>query len=70
MANHIGPYHSSPSSSPPPQGALTNIFLLNQGRDKVEEGVGKVLLQLHPAGVNSVGVQAAAAQWMFLVSRI
>ena len=40
MANHIGPHHSSPSSSPPPQGVLTSIFLLNQGRDKVEEGVG------------------------------
>ena len=64
MANHIGPHHSSPSSSPPPQGVLTNIFLLNQGRDKVEEGVG-----VHPTVVNSVGVQAAAAQWMFLVSR-
>ena len=41
------------SSSPPPQGALTNIFLLNQGRDTEEEDVGKLLLKLHPTRVNS-----------------
>lgn len=50
MASRIGPHHLSPSSSPPPQGALTNIFLLSQGKDMEEEDVGKLLL---PTGVNS-----------------
>lgn len=53
MASRIGPHHLSPSSSPPPQGALTNIFLLSQRKDMEEEDVGKLLLQLLPTGVNS-----------------
>ncbi|KAG5205024.1 hypothetical protein JEQ12_019469 [Ovis aries] len=55
MASRIGPHHLSPSSSPPPQGALTNIFLLSQRKDMEEEDVGfSTLTQVPTANQDEV----------------